>query len=130
MKRKRRTQAERREATREEVLSAAGRVFAKRGFHATSLEAIADEAGLSRGAVYYNIDTSLSRWPVALLYIVANIALGIHLFHGTWSLFQSMGWNNPRFNAWRRGFATGFAALIVIGNVSFPIAVTAGIVSV
>jgi AcrR family transcriptional regulator len=54
MKRKRRTQAERREATREEVLSAAGRVFAKRGFHATSLEAIADEAGLSRGAVYYN----------------------------------------------------------------------------
>jgi AcrR family transcriptional regulator len=54
MKRKRRTQAERREETREEVLAAAARVFAQRGFHATSLDAIGEEAGFSRGAVYYN----------------------------------------------------------------------------
>jgi AcrR family transcriptional regulator len=54
MKRKRKTQAERREETREHVLAAAARVFARRGFHATSLEAIAEEAGYSRGAVYYN----------------------------------------------------------------------------
>jgi succinate dehydrogenase / fumarate reductase cytochrome b subunit len=65
---------------------------------------------------------------VALLYIVANVALGIHLFHGAWSLFQSMGWSNPRFNKWRRAFATAFAAVIVVGNVSFPVAVLAGIV--
>jgi AcrR family transcriptional regulator len=54
MKRKRRTQAERREDTREQVLVAAARVFARNGFHATSLEAVAEEAGFSRGAVYYN----------------------------------------------------------------------------
>lgn len=54
MKRKRKTQAERREATREQLLVAASRVFARHGFHATSLEAVADEAGFSRGAVYYN----------------------------------------------------------------------------
>jgi AcrR family transcriptional regulator len=54
MKRKRRTQTERRAETRERVLAAAARVFAQRGFDATSLEAIADEAGFSRGAVYYN----------------------------------------------------------------------------
>ncbi len=54
MKRKRMTQAERREETREQVLAAAARVFAARGFHATSLDAIAEEAGFSRGAVYYN----------------------------------------------------------------------------
>lgn len=81
-----------------------------------------------RGEAYQNVDASLSRAPVALLYIVANIALGIHLFHGAWSLFQSMGWNNPRFNRWRRNFAAVFAAIIVIGNVSFPIAVMAGVV--
>jgi succinate dehydrogenase / fumarate reductase cytochrome b subunit len=81
-----------------------------------------------RGAPYHNVDASLSRVPVALLYIVANIALGIHLFHGAWSLFQSMGWNRPRFNKWRRGFAIGFATLITVGNVSFPIAVLAGVV--
>jgi succinate dehydrogenase / fumarate reductase cytochrome b subunit len=83
-----------------------------------------------RGHVYRNVDASLSRIPVAILYIVANIALGIHLFHGTWSLFQSMGWNNPRFNQWRRGIATAVATVITVGNVSFPIAVQAGIIQI
>ncbi len=80
-----------------------------------------------RGAAYRNLDASLSRLPVAILYIVANIALGIHLFHGTWSLFQSLGWSNPRFNNWRRYLATGFATIIVLGNVSIPVAVQAGL---
>ena len=84
--------------------------------------------GFERGAVYRNLDASLSRVPVAILYIVANIALGIHLFHGVWSLFQSMGWNNPRFNSWRRGIATGIATIIVVGNVSFPIMTLAGVI--
>jgi succinate dehydrogenase / fumarate reductase cytochrome b subunit len=81
-----------------------------------------------RGAAYANVAASLERWPVAIFYIAANIALGIHLLHGGWSLFQSMGWNNPRFNTWRRGFAVGFAAVVVIANVSFPVAVLAGVV--
>ena len=45
------------------------------------------------------------RWRSS--YIVASIALGFHMFHGAWSLFQSVGWNNPRFNIWRRYFAVG-----------------------
>lgn len=81
-----------------------------------------------RGEVYNNIVRSLDRWPVSVFYVVANILLGIHLFHGAWSIFQSLGWNNPRFNNWRRTFATAFATIIVVGNVSFPIAVLAGIV--
>jgi len=81
-----------------------------------------------RGDPYNNVVASLSRVPVAILYVVANIALGIHLYHGAWSLFQSMGWNSPRFNRWRRGFAIAFATAITVGNVSFPLAVQAGIV--
>jgi succinate dehydrogenase / fumarate reductase cytochrome b subunit len=77
------------------------------------------------GSVVYTFD----RIPVALFYVIANILLGIHLFHGAWSIFQSLGWNNPRFNKWRRAFATGFAAVVVIGNVSFPVAVMAGVIS-
>lgn len=83
-----------------------------------------------RGLAYQNVAHSLSRFPVALLYIVANLALGLHLFHGIWSLFQSLGWNNPRFNRWRRHIAGGLAGLIVLGNVSFPIMVLAGVVHV
>jgi succinate dehydrogenase / fumarate reductase cytochrome b subunit len=86
--------------------------------------------GFVRGEVYRNIDASLSRPWVAAIYIVANIALGVHLYHGTWSLFQSMGWANPRFVAWRRHLATGIATIVVVGNVSFPVAVLAGVVKV
>ena len=81
-----------------------------------------------REEVYDNVVRSFERVPVAIFYVLANIALGIHLFHGAWSIFQSLGWNNPRFNNWRRAFATGFATVVVVGNVSFPLAVLAGIV--
>lgn len=82
-----------------------------------------------RGRPYENVALSLGRIWNAGLYLVANLALGLHLFHGAWSLFQSLGWNNLRFNSWRRVFASAFAAIIVLGNVSFPLAVTAGIIS-
>ena len=81
-----------------------------------------------RGDPYGNLVRSFERVPVSIFYIVANIALGIHLFHGVWSLFQSLGLNNPRFNKWRRHAAAGLATVVVVGNVSFPIAVLAGIV--
>jgi succinate dehydrogenase / fumarate reductase cytochrome b subunit len=83
-----------------------------------------------RSEVYANVVRSFQRWPVAVFYVVANLLLGLHLSHGAWSIFQSLGWNNPRFNSWRRAFARGFAAVVVIGNVSFPIAVSIGVVRV
>lgn len=82
-----------------------------------------------RGAVYDNLVHSLQRWPVALLYIVAQGALALHVWHGVWSMFQSVGINNPRFNRFRRTFATGFAAVTALGFLAIPIAVQLGIVS-
>jgi succinate dehydrogenase cytochrome b subunit len=90
--------------------------------------AVGTDGTFVRGEVYDNVVRSFERVPVAIIYIVANIALGIHLFHGTWSLFQSLGWNNPRFNKWREYLAVTVATVITVGNVSFPIAVLAGIV--
>lgn len=81
------------------------------------------------GNVYDNVVASFSRVPVAAVYVVANLALGIHLYHGAWSMFQTMGWNRPRFNHWRRWFAIAFAVVVTVGNVSFPLAVQAGIVA-
>lgn len=81
-----------------------------------------------RGDVYHNMIESFSQPVVAALYIVANLALGLHLYHGAWSLFQSLGLNHPRFNRWRTRFAQAFAAIIVIGNLSFPIMVLGGVI--
>jgi succinate dehydrogenase / fumarate reductase cytochrome b subunit len=81
------------------------------------------------GDPYANVVASFERVPVSIVYIVANLALALHLYHGAWSLFQSMGWAHPRYNAWRRWFAIAFAVVIAVGNVSFPIAVMIGVVS-
>ena len=78
--------------------------------------------------MYSNIDTSLSRLPVAALYIVANIALGIHLFHGTWSLFQTMGWSSKRFNPWRRYLAIGLAVVVTSINLTYPLGTMFGVI--
>jgi len=78
-----------------------------------------------RGDAYNNLVYSLQRPVVAILYGVAMLALAFHLYHGAWSLFQTMGLNNPRYNKARRAFAIGFAALITVGNLSFPILVQA-----
>ena len=97
-------------------------------FHLADLTWGSANPGFQEGDVYRNVVASFSRWPVALLYVLANVALGFHLYHGLWSLFQTLGLNNPRFNAWRRVFAAIFAALITLGNVSFPVSVLTGMV--
>jgi succinate dehydrogenase / fumarate reductase cytochrome b subunit len=76
-----------------------------------------------RGDVYHNMAYSFSRVPVAAAYIVANLALAVHIYHGAWSLFASLGVSNPRIVRFRRAFATGFAGIILVGNLSFPIMV-------
>ena len=82
-----------------------------------------------RGDPYNNLFNSFEREPVAVVYIVAMLALGLHLFHGLWSMFQSLGWNNPRWNPWRRTFAVTFAVLITVGNITMPALITTGAVA-
>lgn len=79
-----------------------------------------------RGEVYANVVASFERWPVAIFYIIANLALGLHLYHGLWSLFQTLGWSHTRFDPVRRKLAIAFALIVVAGNISFPLAVMTG----
>jgi len=80
------------------------------------------------GDPYGNVARSLGNLPVAVLYVIANVALAVHIFHGAWSMFQSLGINNPKYNQARRGFAAGLAAVILIGNLSFPVLTQAGVI--
>lgn len=77
---------------------------------------------------YHNVVRGFQVWWVSAFYIIANLALGLHLYHGLWSMFNSLGLNHARFNAWRKYFAIAFAVIIAGGNISFPIAVLLGIV--
>jgi len=81
-----------------------------------------------RGEVYANFVATFSRAPVTFFYVIAMVTLGIHLYHGAWSMFQSLGINHPRFNVARRYFAIGLAALVTVGNAIMPLAVLFGLV--
>lgn len=81
-----------------------------------------------RGEVYANFVATFSRAPVTIFYVVAMVLLGLHLYHGAWSMFQSLGINHPRFNAARRVFAVGLAVLVTVGNAIMPLAVLFGLV--
>lgn len=95
-------------------------------FHLADLTLGWANPAFQAGKPYENLVASFTNPWVAGLYVVANVTLGFHLFHGLWSLFQSLGWNNPKFNPWRRRFATAFAWIVTLGNVSFPVSVLMG----
>ena len=73
--------------------------------------------------VYSNVIIGFNSLPVSFTYIAAMIALGFHLHHGIWSVFQTLGFNHPKYNRARRIFATGASIVIVMGFISIPMAV-------
>lgn len=81
------------------------------------------------GDAYHNFVTGFQVPAASIFYIVAQLCLGFHLWHGVWSLTQTFGLSHPRYDRWRRGFAYGVAILVAGVNISFPIAVLAGIIS-
>jgi len=80
------------------------------------------------GKVYANVVAGFQVWPVSLFYIVAMLALGLHMYHGVWSMTQTFGLAHPRYDALRRGFAAAVTGVVVAGNISIPLAVLTGIV--
>ena len=81
------------------------------------------------GQVYHNITTGFHVWYASAFYIVAMLALFGHLYHGTWSMFQSVGVNHPKYNRLVRILATIISVLIVLGFISIPVAVLLGFIS-
>lgn len=79
------------------------------------------------GAVYANIHYAFQNPIVTGFYVVAMCALGLHLYHGGWSLFQTLGLDNPDWNPMIRLAVQAGSVAIVLGFISVPIAIFTGI---
>ena len=75
------------------------------------------------GDVYHNVIASFSVWWVTAFYIVSMLALGLHMYHGIWSMFQSLGLNDPKYNQYWKNLSVIITAVVVIGNIVMPLAV-------
>ncbi len=79
-----------------------------------------------RGAVYHNVLGAFNVWWITVIYVLAMAALALHLYHGTWSMFQTWGVNNRRWDLIIRRSATTLAIVIFLGYISVPIGVLTG----
>ena len=78
------------------------------------------------GNVYANVVSSFQLIPVSAFYILAMLLLCMHLYHGLWSMFQSLGFSHPRYTPILKRSAAVVALLIAAGNISIPLSVLAG----
>jgi succinate dehydrogenase / fumarate reductase, cytochrome b subunit len=83
------------------------------------------DAGMDMN-VYQNIVKSFNIWWISAIYLVAQVFLGLHLYHGAWSFMQSLGLSHPRYDAYRKQFAGAFAALVSLGFALVPVGVLMG----
>ena len=78
------------------------------------------------GYVYQNMMNSFSVWWVSLAYIIMMVVIGFHLYHGVWSLFQTLGLDNPDRNKYLRAFAVIFAIGVSATFILVPVAFLSG----
>jgi succinate dehydrogenase / fumarate reductase cytochrome b subunit len=81
-----------------------------------------------RGDAYHNLVIGFQSLPVTLIYIAAVIALGFHLYHGGWSMFQTLGLSNDNTEKPLRALSVAVAVVLAVGFLVVPLAVLAGII--
>jgi succinate dehydrogenase / fumarate reductase cytochrome b subunit len=82
-----------------------------------------------RGAVYHNVVGNFDQWWLVVIYVAAMIALGLHIYHGSWSIFQTFGVNNRRWDLLIRRTAATVAIVVFLGFISVPLGVLTGAIS-
>jgi succinate dehydrogenase / fumarate reductase cytochrome b subunit len=88
---------------------------------------LAPELAANEPNVRANVIAGFTNPLISGFYIVAILMLCMHLYHGLWSMFQSLGIAHPKYTPKLKAFAAIFSALIAVGNCSIPLAVMAGI---
>ncbi len=81
-----------------------------------------------RHNVYNNIVYGFQVPGASIAYILGMVALGFHLYHGSVSLFQTLGLRFPRYEQPLKLVLWAITTIIVVVNISFPLAVLTGLV--
>jgi len=85
-------------------------------------------AAFSHVDVYRNMVGSFQVPWVAGLYVTAMVALGLHLLHGTWSSFRTLGLTKRSPNPFKRTASVFVAVAVWIGFTTIPVAIFLGVV--
>jgi len=98
-------------------------VFAYITFHILHLTAgVVPNVFYEYGMVFENLVYGMRNPFIAGFYIFANLLLGLHLFHGSVAIFQTLGLKHPQWDARTKPLALLITAVITFTNVIIPIA--------
>lgn len=81
------------------------------------------------GNAYHNLVVGFQNPVNVILYLIALVAVGLHLYHGSWSMFQTLGFNNQKYDSSLRGLALALGILIPLGFATVPLSVLFGFVT-
>jgi succinate dehydrogenase / fumarate reductase cytochrome b subunit len=81
------------------------------------------------GDIYHNVISGFNVPWISGFYIFAMLILGLHLWHGVWSMLQTLGLSHPSYNRLRSAIAWFVTLFVVVGNISIPVAVLTGVLS-
>lgn len=98
-------------------------------YHLMHLTVGAAHPDFAAGGVYRNFVIAFGSPAVLAFYVLAQAALCLHLYHGVWSVFQTLGANHPKYNHLRRPFAAAYALVVFVGFLIPPLMVAAGAIS-
>ena len=78
---------------------------------------------------YRLVHDSFQLWWVALIYVLAMVALGMHVMHGFWSASQTLGYTStPSARRNAKTIAIALAVILVVGFLIPPLAILFGII--
>ena len=98
-------------------------------YHLAMFTFLVTGPGYSHTDVYRNVVLAFQMPTISSIYIAATLLLGLHLYHGAWSMLHTLGISGPRYRWLRRGLAPVVAVAITAGYVSLPLAVLSGVIT-
>jgi succinate dehydrogenase / fumarate reductase cytochrome b subunit len=98
-------------------------------YHLAMFTFLVTGPGYSPTDVYRNEVQAFQVPAISAFYVVAIVFLGMHLYHGAWSMLHTLGASNPRYRVLRRTIAPIVAIAITVGYIAIPIAVLLGFIS-
>ncbi|GHB23846.1 succinate dehydrogenase [Streptomyces chryseus] len=97
-------------------------------WHLLDLTTLTVNENAQPGRPYENVVATFSTWYGNVIYLVAMLAVGLHVRHGFWSAAQTLGMGNARRDRILKTLANGLALVLTAGFVSVPVAVMTGVV--
>ncbi|MCC6319497.1 MAG: succinate dehydrogenase cytochrome b subunit [Gemmatimonadaceae bacterium] len=95
-------------------------------FHIADMTFGVGHPGFTHLDPYNNLRLGFTRWWATAFYVIATVFLGLHLYHGAWSSWRTLGARRPSPHPLHRPIAVVLAVVIAVGLAAVPIAAALG----